>query len=247
MTNSSTVDTNQIFLGAATIARQQLQNARDLSHRKMHQDEYDADLERYGHELTLAEANRRLVADAEEIHEFQQIQQLGGTRGSEARQMILDPRWDHDDPHSKRLIEKNLIEDSPLRNYLEFGQAAQLVYGDTLPTARLWIHWRDYVIGCVPDGVAPEYVYEFRASTKARADMGQVEEDAVRQAHLYAYAFKRPKFKVQIAHFRLPRTPFPLKVRDLPNPEITTILKNSSEEDFTRIISEFDKAFRGAP
>jgi len=243
LTSPRTLGVNFIFLGAATIARQQLQNARDLSHRKMHQDEYKADLERYGGELTLAEANRRLAADANEIREFLEVQQLDGPRGSEARQLTLDPRWDHNDPNSKRLFERKLIEDSPVSNYLEFGEVAQLIYGDKLPTARLWVHWRDYVIGCVPDGVATNYVYEFRATTKMSS---QTEEQALRQAHLYSYAFKRPRFKVQIAQFRLPRNPFPLKVRDLPKPEISTTLKNSTEEDFTRIMSEFDKAFRGA-
>lgn len=236
---------NLVFLGAATIARRHLQDAHDLSHQKLHADEYKADLERYGDELTLAAANRRLTEAAKEIEGFLEVQQRRDTRGLEARRMILDPRWDHNDPNAKRLFDRNLVDDSLVRNYLDFGQVAQLIYGDRLPTARLWIHWKDYVIGCVPDGVATDYVYEFRASTKVGTDMGHVEEDAVRQAHFYAYAFKRPNIKVQIAHFALPRNPFPIKVGDLPKPDIATVLKKSTEEDFTRTMSEFDKAFRG--
>ena len=242
LTNPRTVGMNLLFLGAATIAHRHVQDARDLAHQRLHADEYKADMKRYGAELTLEAANRSLLADAREIQEFLRAQRGSDARGSEARRMILDPRWDHNDPNAKRLIERELVAESTITNYLEFGQAAQLLYGDKLPTARLWIHWRDYVIGCVPDGVAPDYAYEFRATTKMSA---QVEEQALRQAHLYAYAFKRPKCKVHLAHFDLPTHPFPIKIRDLPKPETSTILRDSSETDFTRIMFEFDRTFRG--
>jgi len=49
--------------------------------------------------------------------------------------------------------------------------------------------------------------------------------------------------KVQIAHFELSRQPYPLKVRDLPKPEIATTFRPASEDGASRILREFDLAF----
>lgn len=237
---------NLIFVGAAAIARSDVRKARDPTVRMQHEREYRADLERCGGELTLSEANRRLTVDGKEIEEFLRAQTVSGDRGTEARRMILDPRWDHDNPTTKRLYQRNLIEDTRVTDYFEFGEAAQLLYGERLPTTRLWIHWKDYVVGCVPDDVGDYYVYEFRASTRTGRDLEVVQEQAVKQAKLYAYAFKRPRIKVQIANLQISsRNPFPLKAKDLPKPDIVTVFEHSTDQNALAILSEFDRAFRG--
>jgi hypothetical protein len=230
-------------VGAADIARCDVRRARE--NLVGTENEYRSDLKRYGGELTLGEANERLSIDEERIQEFLQVQKLPGKRGSTAREMILESRWDHDDPNTKRLYPKDVIFETLVTNYLEFGEAAQLLYGEKLPTIRLWTHWKEYVVGGVPDGVTNDYVYEFRATARTDKWLGTVKDQAIKQARLYAFAFKKPRIKVQVAQFQmLSRNPFPIKAKDLPKPKVDTVFGASTDRDALSILSEFDAAYR---
>jgi len=129
-------------------------------------------------------------------------------------------------------------------NPIELGLIAQILYAERLPTIRLWIHFKEYVIGVVPDGLTDSYAYEFKATTQTGKDALNVRDQAVRQAQLYAYAFKRPNIKIQIAHFQLARDAFPIKVKDLPKPGIATLSSPSSEDEALAILHDFDAAFQ---
>ena len=121
---------------------------------------------------------------------------------------------------------------------------AEVLYAEKLPTIRMWIHFKEYDIGFVPDGIGQDYVYEFKATTQTGKDALDVRDQAVRQAQLYAYAFKRPNIKAQIAHFQLARDAFPIKVKDLPKPDIATSSSPSSEDAALAILHDFDAAFQ---
>ena len=231
-----------IFVGAGDIARCDVRRARERLVET--EREYRLDLQRYGRELTLDEANDRLASDDQRIQEFLTAQKLPGERGAAAKDMILEIRWDHHNPDTKRLYPKHMIHETIVTGYLEFGQAAQLLHGEKLPTIRLWTHWKNYVVGGVPDGVAKDYVYEFRATTRTGRDIETVKKQAVRQAQLYAFAFKRPRIKVQIASFPMrSKNPFPLKAKEMPNPELSTIFQPCTDEDALSALIEFDAAY----
>lgn len=88
-------------------------------------------------------------------------------------------------------------------------------------------------------------MYEFKATTLTGREAEEVRDQAIRQAQLYAYAFKRPHIKVQTAQFQLSSSSFPLKVRDLPKPDIATSSKSACNDEALAIMGEFDRAFRG--
>jgi len=101
-------------------------------------------------------------------------------------------------------------------------------------------------MGVVPDGVAGDYVYEFKATTLTGREVDEVKDQAIRQAQLYAYAFKRPNIKAQIAHFQLSKEAFPIKVKDLPKPEVATVHRPAAENEALGILDGFDRAFADA-
>lgn len=57
-----------------------------------------------------------------------------------------------------------MAPDITVDNPFELGEVAQILYAEKLPTLRLWVHFKEYVIGGVPDGVAGTYVYEMRCA-----------------------------------------------------------------------------------
>jgi len=91
--------------------------------------------------------------------------------------------------------------------------------------------------------LVPNDIHEFKATTQRGRDAEEVKAQAVRQAQLYAYAFKRPNIKAQVAHFQLSRDAFPIKVGDLPKPEVTTISRPASDDEALTILEDFDHAF----
>jgi hypothetical protein len=137
-----------------------------------------------------------------------------------------------------------LSPEAAIGDALELGRVADFLYGEDLPTIRLWIHHKQYVIGAVPDGVADDYVYEFNSTSQTGRRLEAIREASIRQAILCAYAFRRPRIKVQIAKFPLPKNPWPLKVKDLPEPGIETISRPTKPEEALAILREFDEAFR---
>jgi hypothetical protein len=196
-----------IFTGAAAIAQGDVQKLSKPSVREENEAEYRGDLSRYGGELTVAEANRRLA--------------LTG--------------WNRK-PYPGQF-------ENTVANYRELGQVAQFLYAEKLPSIRLWFHWKNFVIGAVPDGIADRYVYEFRATTLTGEDLKNAENQIMKQAHLYAYAFRRPEVKVQIAQFQFSKELFPIMVRDLPKPTISTVFQPAPSTIAESILSELDQAF----
>jgi len=67
-----------------------------------------------------------------------------------------------------------------------------------LPSARWHFEWKDYIIVCEPDGIAHDYVYEFK-SVKKRDWISERERRAVLQAQLGAFFFKRDAVQVELA------------------------------------------------
>jgi hypothetical protein len=51
--------------------------------------------------------------------------------------------------------------------------------------------------------------------------------------------------RVQVARFDLQKEAFPIKVKDLPKPDITTISRPASEDEALTILRDFNKAFHG--
>jgi hypothetical protein len=133
--------------------------------------------------------------------------------------------------------------DIVIQDSFEFGNVADILYAERLPTIRLWNHFKNYVIGGTPDGVAESYVYEFKATTQTGKEVERIKKMAARQALLYAYVFRRPCIKVQVTQFQLEKNPFPTKVKDLPRPEVATIDRHASQDEALAILQDFDLAF----
>jgi len=92
-------------------------------------------------------------------------------------------------------VDQNIIINNPI----ELGRIAEILYAEKLPSLRLWLHYKNYSIGVVPDGVTDLYVYEFKATTLSDKELEKVLEQAIKQNEIYAYAFKRPNIKIQVA------------------------------------------------
>ncbi len=140
----------------------------------------------------------------------------------------------------------------PVEDYANLSSVAQRLYGESLPTIRLWFHYagasgNEYIIGAIPDGVAESYCYEFKSTSGNDDRLRENRKMAVRQAILYADAFQRPAIKVQLVRFQLPG-PFPFKVRDLPPPEILApIERRVTKDDVSGILKGMDYALSGRP
>jgi len=227
-----------IYVGAADIAGGKVGTLRNPDNRKRYEKAYREDLKRYGGELTLEKANRKLHSLRKLGGELSRRWRVGGTHRpiSKDRALRIKPLL---------LPPAELELDATIDNPIELGQIAEVLHGEKLPTLRLWIHYKHYVIGVVPDGVADSYVYEFKATTQSGRDADEVRDQAIRQAQLYAYAFKRPNIKVQVAQFQLLKDAFPVKVRDLPKPEIVTISKPASDDEALEVLKDFDRDFCG--
>ena len=231
--------TSPIFLGCRDVAEHHYRKARDPTYRREHQIEYDKDVNRYGEELTLARANDRLSIAQREIGEFLVVHNK-----STSQEMMIDTRWNNDHSTSTRLIPKDVVENTLIGDYIELGQAAQLLYAEKLPTIRLWLHWNEYVLGGVPDGVTDDYVYEFKTTTRSDEGREEVEKRALQQARLYAYLFRRPEIRVQIAQFHIPKGTFPIRTNKLPKPDIATITEHVADESAIAMLKDFNYAFR---
>jgi len=226
-----------IYVGAADIARGKVRSLRNPEYRKKYEDAYRLDLKRYGVELTLEEANKKLLARGRGIRELPKIRKMHGICKPLSKEDILVL-------NRMLLYPEDVERDLTIDNPIELGQIAEILYAERLPTIRLWVHWKDYVMGVVPDGIADSYTYEFKATTQSGRDAEDVKAQAVRQVQLYAYAFKRPNIKAQIAQFQLSKDAFPVKVKDLAKPDIATITRPGSEDEALTILEHFDRIFR---
>lgn len=77
------------------------------------------------------------------------------------------------------------------------GSLLQYSKGEQYPTIRWNFSWGKYVVVGVPDGITPEFVYEFK-TTRSRFLMSYLKPVALVQADLYGYFFRRNRKRVQI-------------------------------------------------
>ncbi len=232
-------------MGVADIASQDARLKDPQYRKKMYESAYRFDLEKYGKELSLTETNSILAEKKRLITAFLnpdiQNKTVDGLRGSDIILVLGSHKTEKSADFESTMVPRNAFLDSPINNARELGESAQYLYQELLPSLRFWVHWDQYIIGGAPDGVGDNYVYEFKTTTQSTID--RQKDVAQRQAQLYAYMFKRPKIRVQIAQFHLSGQVFPLEIRDLSRPEITTINLAASNRKAQVILTEFDRAF----
>jgi hypothetical protein len=248
-----------IFAGTHDITHGKVASLRRPEYRRKYEQAYNEDLKQYGEELTLDRANKKLLMlriTRPVMLKLWKEHCSGGPRrtlsGTEASLMKRVEQLPCK-PLSKDLLLKlnryllesedadaNIVVQDPF----ELGHIAEIIYAEKLPKVRLWIHFKEYLIGGVPDGIADSYVYEFKSTTQTGRRVEAIKDRAVRQALIYAYAFKRPSIRVQIAQFELDKDPFPFKVKRLPRPKISTIDRPVRQDEALTILRDFDLAFQ---
>lgn len=77
------------------------------------------------------------------------------------------------------------------------GRIAEMQHAERHPTIRWHFSWNRYVIVCEPDGIARQFVYEFKHTGKRR-NVPERKRAALAQAGLYARCFGRPHVRVQV-------------------------------------------------
>jgi hypothetical protein len=77
------------------------------------------------------------------------------------------------------------------------GQVYQESRAEKYPTIRWHFPWGRYSVGGTPDGMADDFVYEYK-TTRERFLLRFVKPVALAQADLYGHFFARPKKRVQI-------------------------------------------------
>jgi len=205
----------------------------------MFEEAYQEDFKHYKGELSLEEANKILKSLAHgHSSRIDEIRKHASTKLSKQYLLLLNHYY-----LAPEMVDENIIIDNPF----ELGHVAQILYAEKLPSVRLWLHYKDYAIGVVPDGISDSYVYEFKATTQSGRRVDQVLKHAIRQNLIYAYVFNRPKIKVQIAKFDLPKGSFPLTVKDLPKPDINTVFRSSAQDEAVDILDKFDAIFKTPP
>lgn len=253
-------DMRVVFTGANDITHHRAKRVREIEYQKKYELAYLEDLKTYGGELTLENANEKLLSLGRTkslVLKLWAITQSNeaptGLDMREARLMRKIAKWPHR-PFSKEvllklnralLVAEDVDKEILIENPFELGEIAQILYAEKHPTVRLWLHFKEYLISVVPDGITDSYVYEFKATIQKGQRYERLKEDAIRQAALYACAFRRPNIKVQVARFRLSMYSFPLRVKDLPKPQIVEISRPASHQEALVILSNFDEDFRG--
>jgi len=247
-----------IFVGTHDVSHGKVASLRQPEYRKKYEQAYRDDLKKYGEELTLDRANKRLLMRSitrpvvlrlwREVSSGERHSKLSGTEASLMKFVHQLPRKPL--PKEKLLnMNRYLLEPEDvdvgisIEDPFELGHMGEILFAEKLPTVRLWVHFKEYLIGGVPDGVAGSYVYEFKSTAQTGRRVEAVKRMAERQALIYSYAFKRPNIKVQVAQFSLNSQRFPIKVKDLPKPQVSTISRPASENEALAILEEFDHAF----
>jgi len=244
-----------IYVGTNDIATRKIARLRNPEYRRRYLLAYQEDLKKYGHELTLQEANKRLLFRTKvlELWKSGHSEEPNGKQSQAEVALRKIASQLPQRPFSKETLlslepclvtPEDVDGEISLEDAFELGRIAQRLYGEKLPTIRLWIHFKEYVVGGVPDGITDSYVYEFKATTQTGRRIAQVSKEAAKQARLYAYIFKRPTIKVQIARFELQGREFPLRVDELPTPEIVSISDSTSDDQALTILRDFDTDFR---
>jgi len=225
-----------IFIGAADLAAGKVKALQRPEYRKMFEQAYQEDFKRHNGELSLEKANKILESLAHEHNsKIDEIRKHAPAKIYKQHLLLLNPYI-----LPPEMVDEYTIIDNPF----ELGHIAQVLYAEKLPSLRLWLHYKDYAIGVVPDGVSDSYVYEFKATTQSGRRVDQVLKHAIRQNIIYAHVFNRPNIKVQIAKFDLPKGSFPLAVKDLPKPNISTVFRPSSCDEAFDILNKFDVIFK---
>jgi len=226
-----------IFIGAADLAHHKVRTLQKSEYRRRFEEAYQTDLKRYGEELSLKKANERLnsLLDGRSSIIKKRVSRKKKSKLSKEILLMLNDFL---------LLPEDVNEELTIDNPIELGKIAQIIYAEKLPSIRLWLHYKDYAIGTVPDGVADSYVYEFKATTLSGKELDEVLKQAIKQNMIYAYTFNRPNIKVQVAKFNLLKGDFPIRVKDLPKPEIITEYRSFSSEQALDILAKFDEDFK---
>lgn len=82
-------------------------------------------------------------------------------------------------------------------NPLERGIFEELNRAEHYPTFRYHFNWKNYIIEGAPDGIGPDFCYEFK-TTANEFLCNFIKPMAIAQANIYSYLFEKPKIKVQI-------------------------------------------------
>src|SRR5208282_3595871 len=130
---------------------------------------YRFDIAKYGKQISLAEANEVIAQQSHAIAAFlsPKIQNCAAAEfGGEDLILFFDHKQDRSADFIPQFRTKRSILETLLDNPRMLGEAAQLVHQEFLPSVRLWIHWKRYMIGGVPDGIGDKYVYEFKTTTQ---------------------------------------------------------------------------------
>jgi hypothetical protein len=250
-----------IFVGTHDMTHSKVASLRRPEYRERYERAYNDDLKQHG-ELTLDRANRVLsgqIATRElvlrlwdEVCSGRSRTELSATEASLMRVAEKLPRK----PLSKEELLKlnryllqpaDVDVNTVIQDPFELGNIAEILYAEKLPRLRLWTHFKEYVVGGTPDGVADSYIYEFKSTTQTGEEIERIKKMATRQALIYAYIFRRPNIKVQVAEFRLDKNHFPFRVKDLPRPRISTMNRPASEAKALAILEDFDAHFRNTP
>jgi len=247
-----------IFVGTHDVTHGRVAALRNPDYRKKYELAYREDLKKYGQELALERANKKLLMQSltrplllrlwREVCSGTPHGKLSGTEATLMKVVQQLPRKPLPKEEllklNRYLLDPEDVDvDTTIENPFELGDIGEILYAEKQPTVRLWIHFKEYVVGGVPDGVAESYVYEFKSTMQTGRRIERVKEMALRQALIYSYAFKRPNIKVQVAQFHLSKNMLPIKVKDLPKPDIATISRPASEDETLAILRDFDQAF----
>ncbi|MEM3815168.1 MAG: Dna2/Cas4 domain-containing protein [Candidatus Micrarchaeia archaeon] len=91
------------------------------------------------------------------------------------------------------ILSRNSNANSDMRR----GIKDEMSFAQRYPTFRYHFRWNNYIIEAVPDGIGPDFCYEFK-STKKWNMLHYIKPIAEAQAQLYSYFFKKPKIKIEI-------------------------------------------------
>lgn len=100
-------------------------------------------------------------------------------------------------PDSNHKITVETYEITENTSPLKKGEIYHITRAEHYPSIRWNFRYKDMVLIGIPDGIADEFVYEFKYTGK-KASISEVLMSATCQADVYGYYFQRPKRRVQI-------------------------------------------------
>lgn len=77
------------------------------------------------------------------------------------------------------------------------GIEDEMSFSEQYPTFRYHFNWKDYIVEGAPDGIGPDFCYEFKSTAKWYM-VPFIKPVAEAQVQLYSYFYKKPKTKIEI-------------------------------------------------